>query len=530
MTRISHRPRLPLTPAPARRLASLAAVLCALAGAWSGASASDAAAQARRGQHPAARTRPVKRSAALGVASSVGLGDIRLVDYFPASQGWGAMWWNFDPAQMDDDFARIAALHANAVRIVVSASAFGFPALKPVMQQRLAQTIALAYAHGLRVELTLFNEWRSYGAIEASRQWAQALLAPLRGDQRIAYVDLHNELPADTSPAALAWARAMVPFVQEVDGGIPVTVSTSISSGNAPLEALVHALAAHPPNLYDVHYYGNAADAYAILGQARRIAGGVPLYLGETGFATSPSYGWARGLPPDPTSLEAFQDYYFRMVEHASAALGLPAAAPWILYDMPGQGGTAWGQHMGILHADGTPKPAATSLSSLFAGGEIETTFNNGFEQSSTTQHLPTVWRRWLRADASWAVDHTVAHSGTSSARISGARGSHLTGCPAYYVAPITTVTAGTTYTATAWARGADAAGLSRVVLVWSDLAGRYVGSTPSRPLPQGNSGWTQLSVSAQPPGGAQSVEIDLQVCEDPGTTWFDDVSFTPSG
>jgi hypothetical protein len=321
----------------------------------------------------------------------------------------------------------------------------------------------------------------------------------------------------------------MLPFVREADGGIPVTVSTSISSGSAPLRALVRGLAGHQPDLYDVHYYGNVADAYAVLSQAQRIAGSVPIFLGETGFATSPAYGWARGLPNDPTSLDAFQDYYFRMVEHAVAALGLPAAAPWILYDMPGQGATAWGRHMGILRADGTPKPAAATLSSLFAGGPINTAFNNGFEQSSATQLLPTIWRRWLRGEASFAVDHHLAHSGSSSARISASRGNHLTGCPAFYAAPIATVRPGVTYTASAWARGAAGAGISRVVLVWSDAAGRYVGSTPSRPLPAGNSGWTQLSASAQPPSGAQSVEIDLQVCEDPGTTWFDDVGFTPS-
>ena len=464
------------------------------------------------------------------LAAAETLAGLKLIDYFPAAHGWGSMWWSFEATQMETDFARIAALHANGVRIIISAPAFGFPRVNPTMAARLAQTLSLAAAHGLRVELTLFNEWQDFAAVAESEAWAAELLAPLRGDPRIAYIDLHNELPADTDPDALQWAEAMVPYVQSIDGGIPVTVSTSISSGTAPLEALARGLAATPPDLYDVHYYGAAAEAYPVLARAQRIAGSVPLFIGETGFATDRSYGWASGLAPDGGSLAAYQDYYIRMVEDAARALSLPDAAPWILYDMPGQGGTVWGSHMGILHANGSPKPAALSLASLFGEGSLSLAFNNGFEQSSGKTGLPWLWRRWLASEASFAVDRTVAHSGGASARIAHAGGNHLTGCPAFYIAPIAAVVPGVTYTASVWARGASAAGSSRLVLAWSNAEGRFVASDASRSLPAGNSGWTQLTVSAAPPEDAAAVEINLQVCENPGTTWFDDVSFSPVG
>jgi len=426
---------------------------------------------------------------------------------------------------MQIDFSRIASLHANGVRVIVNAAAFGFPNVSPTMASRLSQTISMAASDGLRVELTLFDGWSAYSDIAESTSWVSKVLAPLRGDPQIAYIDLHNELPTQRQ-AAIAWAQALVPYVKSIDGGIPVTVSTSISSGTASLQALAEGLAGTPPDLYDVHYYGDAADAYAVLAQAKRIAGSVPLYVGETGFATSPNYGWASGLQPETASLEAFQDYYFRMVENATEELGLPLAAPWILYDMPGEGGTEWGEHMGLLRADGTAKDAAGTLSSIFAGGSLNTSFNNGFELSGGQRSEPYLWRRWLPGEAHFSVDHTVAHSGTASARISAAQGNHLTGCPAYYVAPIAAVQSGVTYAATAWARGSEGAGSSRVVLVWTDSAGRFIGSSESPPLPAGNSGWTFLSVAAVPPPGAEAVEIDLRVCENPGTTWFDDVSF----
>ena len=463
-------------------------------------------------------------------ASSGPTSHLHLVDYFPASNGWGSMWWNWNPGQIQADFSRIASLHANAVRVIVSARAFGYPSVNPLMASRLSATISLAAESGLRVELTLFDEWHNFGAVAQSEAWARELLTPLRADPRIAYIDLHNEIPADTNPVSLAWAQAMVPFTKLVDGGIPVTVSTSISSGVAPLEALARGLSATPPDLYDVHYYGNPADAYPVLAQAQRAAGSVPLFVGETGFATDRTYGWARGLAPDPASLDAYQSYYYRDVEHAALSLGLAPAAPWILYDMPGQGGTTWGEHMGILSSDGVPKPAALTLASIFSTETSTADFNNGFEQVSGARPMPMIWRPWMPGAARFAADRSVSHSGSWSARISRAAGSHLSGCPAFYVAPIAAINPASTYTAGAWVRGQSAAGLTRVVLVWSDSAGHFIGSTASVPMSPGTSGWQHLVVGTRPPALASAVEIDLQVCENPGTSWFDDVTFAPAG
>ncbi len=465
-------------------------------------------------------------SAAAEPSVETELQGLHLVDYFPSDAGWGEMWWHWNPQQLGNDFARVAALHANAVRIIVSAPAFGFPQPTATMEEHLESTLALAAAHGLRVELTLFNEWTDYGDIADSETWARQVLAPLSGDHEIVYIDLHDELPVSTNRDAPAWAEAMVPFVKSVDGGLPVTISTSISSGIGPLQALIGALASNPPDLYDIHYFGSAADAYAILAEARATVHGAPLFVGETGFATSPAYGWARGLLPTASSLESYQDYYYRTVESATAALSLPPAAPWILYDMPGQGGTLWGYHMGILRADGSPKPAAGVLASVFSGATPEASFNNGFEEGSS---LPAIWRRWLPRDAHFAREHAITHSGSAAVSISHAGGTHLTGCPAFYAAPIAAITPGVDYDASVWALGSATAGSSRIVLVWTTSSGRFIASSPSPSLPAGNTGWTQLSVSAAPPAGAAAVEIDLQVCESPGTTYFDDVTFSPA-
>jgi hypothetical protein len=217
------------------------------------------------------------------------------------------------------------------------------------------------------------------------------------------------------------------------------------------------------------------------------------------------------------------------MIELDARSLGLAPAAPWILYDMPGQGGTRWGYHMGILTADGAAKPAAGVIEQAFAGAPLAASFNNGFEQSAGHPALPALWRRWLPREARFQIDRHVAHSGSASARIEDARGDHRLGCPAFYAAPIAAIQAGREYTAGVWARGREQRGKARIVLVWTDATGRYLSSSDSVQLPSGNSAWTHLSVSATPPAGASAVEINLQVCEDPGTTWFDDVSFSPA-
>ena len=142
------------------------------------------------------------------------------------------MWDDFRPARLQTDFARIAALHANTVRLIVQAGTFGYPLPSLVYEAELAQAIDLAEAAGLHVQLTLFD-WLgqhglagSYTDVDGSKRWAAALLAPYAGDPRIACVELQNELdPHD--PAAVTWARVLLPYVQGVVRGTPVTLSVA---------------------------------------------------------------------------------------------------------------------------------------------------------------------------------------------------------------------------------------------------------------------------------------------------------------
>lgn len=459
------------------------------------------------------------------------ISSLRLIDYFPSSDGWTNMWTKWDPRQLSADFGVIASLHANAVRIIVPADTFGYPDPSALMMSRLRKTVSLAAAHGLKSELTLFDGWNDFSDIAGSETWLSKLLAPFRGDTQLAYIDLHNELPTDTDPTALQWAVAMVPYAKRIAGGVPVTVSTSISSGIQPLWALVTALAHTPPDLYDVHYYGKIDHAFSALSQAKALAGRVPLFVGETGFATNPSYLWATGLASDQRSLDAYQRFYLQTVEYATSALALPPAAPWILYDFrpgamnPGSDMPPYEYHFGLLSTAGDLKPAGEFIRQFFGSGRVDQSFNNGFEDLNESGTLPTLWKLWEPSEATFSVDHKIVHSGNVSARIDDAGGSSA-GCPGFYTYPITAVRPGAKYAASAWAKGRDGAGTARVVLAWFNADDKYIGQNESSSLSSGTTGWTRLSVGGEAPAGAAAVELHLTVCNNPGTTWWDDATF----
>lgn len=458
------------------------------------------------------------------------LSGLRLVNYYPARAAQTRMWQAWDADVLNHDFGLIAGLNANAVRLAVFPEAFGYPEATAEAATKLARAVELARAHGLRVKLTLFGFFDRFGDLDGSRRWADALLAPYRGGTDVACVDLFNELDL-ARPGAREWARAMVPFVRaELNGHAPVTVSVSNTAGLRGLKALREA--GVPVDYFELHYYGKPELALTALEEAAAVIAPAPLFIGETGYSTEP--GAHKGeVAYDRTWWEAYQSEYHRGVQWAARALALPAAAPWVFSDFepgafpPGSkvaldpGEFAFG----LYRADGTPKPAAVAVARAF-GGDMDLSFNNGFEDGNA---LPALWRLWQPHAASFARDPSVAHSGQASARIRGSSASH-SGEPAFYLSPVEGVWPGRVYTASVWARGERSTGMNRLRLAWFDIHGKYLGRADSMALPTGTNGWTRLTVTARAPAGAASVQIHLASRDNRGTVWFDDISFNGLG
>ena len=291
--------------------------------------------------------------------------DLREVSYYPASGGWTYMWSQFDPTAIDRDFARIRALDANTVRIIIQPSVFGFPAVHPVMADRLSEVIGLAAKHSLRVQLTLFDWWSQFTDISGSKEWVLSLLSRYRHDPRIAVVELQNEVNPRNSQA-VAWVAAMLPYLSAVMPGTLRTVSTP-SVPPAVFALFTRELRSSPPDFWDYHYYGPAGEAYSTLSAVCALAAPRPLFVGETGYSTI-------GTPGDQAAREQAQAAYYRAVFTAAAALRLPAPAPWTLNDFypraipPSPAADSAAQYgYGLFLLNGTPKPAAAVVRSVFS-------------------------------------------------------------------------------------------------------------------------------------------------------------------
>ncbi len=464
-------------------------------------------------------------SALRAVATRSMLAGIKMLNYYPEQYNWSNMWTHWSPSTIDSDFARIAALHANAVRVILQAWTIGYPSPQPIMLSRLAQMIDLAAKHGLRVQLTLFDWWDRYADLFGSREWLSDVLAPYATDPRIAFVELQNEVdPAD--PAFVGWARQMIPYVHTVFPAIPVTISVY---GVATLQRLLAALQSSPLDFADLHYYGAAWCAGTTLRQAAVTAAPLPMFVGETGFSTSPDRPEVAGLPDTPPDLEAFQDYYFRSVAYAARSLGLPEPAVWTLHDFA-PGSLTWTPASspeygyGIVRTDGSTKPVASSVASAYGAGVIDASFDNGFELC-TAGAEPPLWRYANSTTQEFSCDLTVAHTGKASLRFSPSTGAGVN-APYLYVCPVWWPGApGQTYVVTAWAMRVSAAGRPELALQWFDAAGMHLGPRASATLASGTATWSQLRVQTTAPAGAAYAQISLR-STGPGATWFDDVAF----
>jgi hypothetical protein len=464
---------------------------------------------------------------------------LRLVNWFPAQGPHDRMWTGFDPAAIDRDLATVAALHANAVRVIPDTRVFTVPSPPPWALDELSRTVALAARHGLRVQLTLFDQFGEYTRIVDSRRWAEAMLARFRRDPRIAFVELQNEVaPGDED--AMRWVRTLLPEVRELSGGIPTTVS--VDGGVQDLAELKDALGPVVPDFWDLHDYHPAAAA-AAMREAVALAAPRPLLIGETGYSTFPGNSSVPGVPQTPQAQEAYQDYVLRVVEWAAIEAGLPPAAPWLVNDFPCRQCTPTGcvsdcspqtcagchlvdDFFGLFRVDGSPKPAARTIARILAGDPVDRDLDLGFERAAGDD--PAGWRMVSPGGATLRRDPTVAHRGSASAVIAGS----LTGAAAacWAVQPLLSPEPDDRYSLSAWVRGAAATGETTVDLVWLDVDGGTVDDVRSKALPPGDTGWTPLEVSSRVPEGSAAVEIRLCSAENAGSAWFDDVRLDEAG
>lgn len=284
------------------------------------------------------------------------------VDYYPEATPWGLFWDRYSPRTTDIDFARIHDLGLNTIRIFVPFAQFGGANVDSRMADRMADLLARADRHGLKVIVTLFDFRADYGLLhwpDADRQ-LQALLTRFATDPAILAWDLKNEPDLDYAAAGRervdAWLAHTIRLARGYDPHHLLTIGWSTPAAAATLgEGL---------DLVTFHYFQAAA---ALPGAYARVSAAVrdrPIALTEFGLPT-----WNSIFPHGHTEPEQAQ-YYAEVLAslRGTASAGYLA---WTLYDFGQVPATVAGRwpwrtgpqaNLGILHQDGTPKAAAALL------------------------------------------------------------------------------------------------------------------------------------------------------------------------
>lgn len=452
---------------------------------------------------------------------------LRVMNYYPASDGWTYMWTKWSPATLRADFARIRSLGANTVRIIISPDAFGWPRISGVMATRFTDTLNIAASEGLGVQLTLFDLWNDYTEIGQSQAWLKELLDPYASDPEIQLIELQNEVDPSV-PAAVTWLRALLPTLRSLMPHTPSTVSVSGAAGPAGFALLRTELTGSPLDVADIHLYGSDTGAYGWMLAAKRAAGPLPLFIGEAGYpVTANNYGGLEGG-------ELRQAQWFSVIFAAARAAGVPPPAPWTLYDFkPGaipalvhdQVNEPEAYHFGLYSATGQPRPAVWVVEQAFAGRNVNfSDFTSGLSGMSSL----LVWSPYVSQLGRLGYDPDVGYLRPGSILLSGTpRGQGS--APAFSLVPTDPAMPGQLWTVSVWARGIDVNGVAQLSLAWFDSAGTYLGETNSSPLPSGNPTWTQLIVHTRVPPGATSIQLFLKSSGVAGTVWFDTVQITVS-
>ncbi|MEI7643172.1 MAG: cellulase family glycosylhydrolase [Chloroflexales bacterium] len=283
------------------------------------------------------------------------------VNYYPQATPWDLFWSSYDPQLIDADMAQVASLGMNTVRIFVPYAQFGGSQVEPKMLDRLGDLLARAEAHGLKVIVTLFDFHADYAPLLWPRadRHLEAILGRFVGNPAVLAWDLKNEPDLDYQAAGranvMAWLEHTARVVRAADPSHLITIGWSNPEAAADLTDQV--------DFVSFHYYAPVAQLSARYAQLRA-ATARPLLLGEFGLST-----WNSSFFPGSSEVE--QAAYTADLLGKLRATDAAGFMIWTLYDfrkVPANvaGRAPWTnnpqQHLGVLRADGTPKPVAALL------------------------------------------------------------------------------------------------------------------------------------------------------------------------
>lgn len=285
------------------------------------------------------------------------------MNYYPQATPWERFWQLYQPDVIDQDFLRMRSLQLNTVRIFVPYEQFGGMQVRPDMLDRLQDLLDRAERNNLKVIVTLFDFRSDYNPLlwPQSDRHLTTILGRFRDSPAILAWDLKNEPDLDYRSQrrevvdlwlshTLRKARAAAPHHL-------ITIGWSSAQAAAAFEG--------PLDLVSFHDYlppETLANRYAALRTAHPT---VPIVLGEYGLPTWNSPLFANGHTEDEQA-----QYYADVLKEIRDSDAVGAVA-WTMYDFDQIPATVAGRwpwqtgpqsRLGILRANGSPKPAAMLL------------------------------------------------------------------------------------------------------------------------------------------------------------------------
>mgnify|MGYP000860782821 FL=1 len=286
------------------------------------------------------------------------------INYYPSLSPWREFWPAFDPDIIAQDFAHIAALNANAVRIFLTTEIFASSETSAQALRDLATLLTLAEAAGLQVIPTLFDLKPTFDPSAWGLDYAylQAVLPVLADSPAVSFVDIKNEPDLDFEAHGraqiLAWLSTIAQLVHKDAPELAITIGWSASDFALELESIVDLVTYH-----DYAEINSAADRLAGV-QANTDK---PVMVTEIGVS---SYDLVLGFPG---SLSAQGD---GLGERMDALTNADGVFVWTLYDFPTVDASAVGRspwvkrvqgNFGLFASDSSEKPSAALVRDAFA-------------------------------------------------------------------------------------------------------------------------------------------------------------------
>lgn len=268
---------------------------------------------------------------------------MRGINYTPRSAPFDAFWPNFNPAELDADFALSSSLGLDTVRFFIP-----YP-LPEGVTQNLPILLDTAKRHKLQLIPTLLDGYTTYRLEDLPRMlnYVETLRDAL-SHETVLLIDVKNEADRDFKTAG---PRRVKTFLSYALNTIRAKTNKPVTIGLIEPEAEL----AQELDVVSLHHYDSAESLSERLAKARAFA--KPVLLEEFGFHTQ-----AFKLP-DPHSPQEQALYYSEVLSQTSAQNAGWLA--WTLYDLPKgkmPGGREVERHLGIVKANGTPKAVVRVL------------------------------------------------------------------------------------------------------------------------------------------------------------------------